>query len=458
MYGAGWDHRSVERPRKINNTGVGKIAFITSLEPGRQEKDRRIVGYFIIKNTTGGEKTETLLLGDAADGFVVPPSINLMLWDYYRNPRAPGKTFWGTGLFRYLDDRTASDILIILKTRCLSQGIGDIEASKIERALASVSNTRKHVINHLPPNDMNICPSCKKIIRENVNFCTQCRAKVISCQSCKHYNLEGDHYCSNCGDPINREVGAVALNKSTVSPRTIKDRLLEYGKANKKTLEEMSFCRDPEADTFVKTNAFAFLLGVIFDQGVRAEVAWSAPYELRKRLGNFDVCKMAELTDAEIESIICGEKKLHRFWKTTGKRIVDAAKKVVQEYGCDAAKMWSDMPRAEDLERRFREFDGIGQKKASMAVNILARDFGVPIQNWSGIDVSNDVMIKRVFLRAGLATKDTEEAIVEAGRKLNPDYPGALDFPAWDIGRKYCLNSNPLCSSCPLQDICPKMI
>ena len=116
MYGAGWDHRSVERPRKINNTGVGKIAFITSLEPGRQEKDRRIVGYFIIKNTTGGEKTETLLLGDAADGFVVPPSINLMLWDYYRNPRAPGKTFWGTGLFRYLDDRTALEILVRVKT------------------------------------------------------------------------------------------------------------------------------------------------------------------------------------------------------------------------------------------------------------------------------------------------------------------------------------------------------
>lgn len=458
MYGAGWDHRSVERPRKINNTGVGKIAFITTLEPDRQEKDRRIVGYFIIKKTTGGEKEETLLLGDATDGFVVPSSINLLFWDYYKNPKVPGKKMWGTGLFRYIDDRTALEILVKLKTLCLSQVISDVELSKIERALANLSDVKTVVIKHPPSHDINICPSCKKIIRENVNFCTQCREKLISCQRCKHYNLEGDHYCSNCGDPLNWEVEAVALNKSTVSSRTIKDRLLEYGKANKKTLEEMSFCRDPEADAFVKTNALAFLFGVIFDQGVRAEVAWSAPYELRKRFGHFNVCKMAEMTDAEIESIICGEKKLHRFWKTTGKRIVDAAKKVVQEYGCDAAKIWSDLPKAEDLERRFREFDGIGQKKASMAVNILARDFGVPIQNWSGIDVSNDVMIRRVFLRAGLATRDTEEAIIEAGRKLNPDYPGALDHPAWIIGREYCLNSAPLCSSCPLNDICPKLM
>jgi uncharacterized HhH-GPD family protein len=458
LYGAGWDHSNIERPRRINNTGVGKIAFITTLEPGRQEKDRRIAGYFIIKNITGGEKEETVLLGDASDGFVVPSNINLLFWDYYKNPKAPGKKMWGTGLFRYLDDQTASAILVNLKTFCLSQGTGDVELSKIERALVNLSNVKTDIIKHLPSRDTSICPSCKKTIRENVNYCTQCRAKLISCQKCKYYNLEGDHYCSNCGDPLNREVGEVALNKSTVSSRAIKDRLLEYGKANKKTLEEMSFCRDPEADAFVKTNALAFLFGVIFDQGVRAEVAWSAPYELRKRLGHFDVCKMAELTDAEIESIICGKKKLHRFWKTTGKRIVDAARKVVQEYGCDAAKMWSDEPRAEDLEGRFREFAGIGQKKASMAVNILARDFGVPIQNWSGIDVSNDVMIKRVFLRAGLATRNTEEAIIEAGRILNPDYPGALDHPAWIIGREYCLNSAPICSSCPLHDICPKLM
>jgi len=127
MYGAGWDHRSVERPRKINNTGVGKIAFITTLEPDRQEKDRRIVGYFIIKKTTGGEKEETLLLGDATDGFVVPSSINLLFWDYYKNPKVPGKKMWGTGLFRYIDDRTALEILVKLKTLCLSQVISDVE-------------------------------------------------------------------------------------------------------------------------------------------------------------------------------------------------------------------------------------------------------------------------------------------------------------------------------------------
>ena len=385
MYGAGWDHRNVERPRKINNTGAGKIAFITTLEPDSQEKDRRIAGYFIIKKTTGGEKAETLLLGDAADGFVVPPSINLMLWDYYKNPKAPGKTMWGTGLFRYLDDQTASEILTQLKTNCLSQGIDEVEIQKIERALSRVSGERKEVTKYPAPKDTYSCPSCKRNIRVGIKFCTQCRAKLISCAGCECYNLDDDLYCSNCGSPLRKDAGKKPP-RPEASSEAIRDKMLEYGQAHLKSPSDITFTGDPEADDFVKNNALAFLFGVIFDQGMRAEIAWKAPYELKYRLRHFDVNKIAQLTDPEIESIFCGKKKLHRFWKTTGKRVVDAAKRVVRDYDCDAAKIWNDVPSAEELERRFREFDGIGQKKASMAVNILARDLGVPVQNWSGMD------------------------------------------------------------------------
>lgn len=456
LYGAGWDHSNIERPRRINNTGVGKIAFITTLEPGRQEKDRRIVGYFIIKGISGGEKEETILLGDAADGFVVPPGINLKYWDYYKNANAPGRAMWGTGLFRYIDDRTASEILTQLKAISLSRGMDGAEIQKMERALSQLSGGEKEVTKHPAPKETYSCPSCKRNIRGGIKFCTQCQAKLNSCKECECYNLDDDLYCSNCGSPLRLDTGKKTIKPGS-SVEAIRDRLLEYGKAHLKSPSDVTFTGDREVDDFVKNNALAFLFGVIFDQGMRAEIAWRAPYELKCRLQHFDVSKIAQITDSEITSIFCGEKKLHRFWKTTGKRVVDAAKRVVRDYDCDAAKMWNDVPRAEELERRFREFDGIGQKKASMAVNILARDLGVPVQSWSGIDVSYDIMIRRVFLRTGLAPRDTEEAIIGAGRKLNPDYPGALDHPAWHIGRNYCLSSTPRCSLCPLQDVCPKL-
>jgi hypothetical protein len=42
-----------------------------------------------------------------------------------------------------------------------------------------------------------------------------------------------------------------------------------------------------------------------------------------------------------------------------------------------------------------------------MAVEILARDLGIPLREMSGSDVAYDVHLRRVFLRTGLADKTT---------------------------------------------------
>ncbi len=70
-----------------------------------------------------------------------------------------------------------------------------------------------------------------------------------------------------------------------------------------------------------------------------------------------------------------------------------------------------------------------------MAVEILARDFGIPIHDISGIDIAYDVHLRRVFLRAGLAEHDDVTHMVNVARTLHPERPGALDLPAWDMGR-----------------------
>jgi endonuclease III len=111
------------------------------------------------------------------------------------------------------------------------------------------------------------------------------------------------------------------------------------------------------------------------------------------------------------------------------------------------------------LENRFREFEGISQKKGSMAVNILVRDYAIPVSGGKeDIDISYDVHVRRVLLRTGLVAKDTEEDALRAARQLSPSYPGALDHPAWMIGQEFCHRSNPECSKCPLEGLCPKKL
>lgn len=93
-----------------------------------------------------------------------------------------------------------------------------------------------------------------------------------------------------------------------------------------------------------------------------------------------------------------------------------------------------------------------------MAVEILERDLGVEIREMSGSDVAFDVHIRRVFHRTGLAEVDDMDHMVEVARRIYPERPGALDGPAWVVGRTWCRPSFPRCPSCVLSEVCAKRI
>ena len=124
----------------------------------------------------------------------------------------------------------------------------------------------------------------------------------------------------------------------------------------------------------------------------------------------------------------------------------------------NAAELWPDAPTAMEPRRRREEFPGIGQKKAAMAAEILARDLRVGLKDLSGSDIAYDVHVRRVFLRTALAERDDVNHMVAVARAPHPECPGALDLPAWDIGRRWCRPSNPDCPACPLNSACPRLI
>ncbi len=214
---------------------------------------------------------------------------------------------------------------------------------------------------------------------------------------------------------------------------------------------------DPNANRFVKDDAFAFLVAVIADMGIRAERAWALPWELRQRIGHLNPHRVAA-APAAIHAAVQEPPKLHRFVNLVPAWIIQAAELVVADYAGDASRLWSDQPTAVELRRRLECFPGIGQKKAAMAVEILARDLAVPLQDLAGSDVAYDVHLRRVFLRAGLAERDDAQHMIAVAQALHAERPGALDLPAWDIGRRWCHPTAPDCVTCPLNTACARLI
>ena len=250
------------------------------------------------------------------------------------------------------------------------------------------------------------------------------------------------------------------MKESIERKRKVAKALIEFGKKFGKLnfKKEKHFTPNLEADKLIWNNPLAFLFGVILDQNMKAEKVWEIPYLLKQRLGHLDVRKTAEMLDEEIIAIFNQKPKLHRFPKTMALRIKKACRHLVEKYDGRAENIWNDNPKSDDLYRRFKKFEGIGQKKASMAMNILARDFGIKLKDKRSIDISHDIHIRKVFLRTGLVKKDEMNLMIKTARKLNPEYPGALDNPCWIIGRKFCHPRNPKCNECPISKICPKLL
>jgi len=219
-------------------------------------------------------------------------------------------------------------------------------------------------------------------------------------------------------------------------------------------------CRDdPDASRFIRDNAFAFLLAVIADYRVDADVAWRLPWRLSAQLGHLDPSQISAITPTALESAVRAVPQAHRHPAEVAKYFIRAAAKVVSEYGGDAANVWAGRIIPDAL-LHFDAFPGIGQKKASMAVNILYRDLHRLQPDESGLrllDVSYDMHVRRVFQRTGLVEHDSLQEVIGAARTLNPAYPGKLDLGAWHVGRTWCHPTDPDCAACRLRPACARV-
>ncbi len=93
-----------------------------------------------------------------------------------------------------------------------------------------------------------------------------------------------------------------------------------------------------------------------------------------------------------------------------------------------------------------------------MTLMLLWRSRGVEVSDMSGCDVAVDVHVRRVFLRSGLVERDDPGAMILSARDLNPELPGALDPPAWNVGRNWCHPRVPDCPNCPIAHRCPQLV
>lgn len=232
----------------------------------------------------------------------------------------------------------------------------------------------------------------------------------------------------------------------------------------KQPREKLSFTDNPKADEFfdnLEEYPHFFVLACVMDRQIKAERAWLIPYSVSKEIGSFEFKKLLEFNLEQFKEMF-KKNSFHRFNDTMAKIFYEAVQLIYNKYDSDASNIWKNNPKSATVVRRFLEFKGVGIKIATMATNILVRDFKIPMENYICIDISPDVHVKRVFKRLGFIPEDStvDELIycTYCARELNPNYPGIFDFSCFEIGREWCRPQNPKCKECYLNEYCPKVM
>lgn len=140
-----------------------------------------------------------------------------------------------------------------------------------------------------------------------------------------------------------------------------------------------------DADTLLVEDPLALLLGMLLDQQVPMEWAFTGPFTLRERLGHLDAHRIAAM-DVDEFVALCREKPaIHRFPKSMGERVHAVCAHVVEHYDGEADKIWKGVRSAQTIYDRLRDIPGYGDEKTKIFLAILAKRFGKTPSGWEDV-------------------------------------------------------------------------
>jgi uncharacterized HhH-GPD family protein len=145
----------------------------------------------------------------------------------------------------------------------------------------------------------------------------------------------------------------------------------------------LHLAQDPAADELISENPFALLVGMVLDQQIPLERAFSAPKDLQERLGGqLDPVAIAAMGPAKLAAAFAERPALHRFPASNAERVQQLARVVAEDYRGDAGAIWREARDGAELLRRVRALPGFGDQKARIFVALLGKQLGVRPRGW----------------------------------------------------------------------------
>lgn len=145
----------------------------------------------------------------------------------------------------------------------------------------------------------------------------------------------------------------------------------------------VTLSQNAAADALLDRDPLALLIGMVLDQQIPLEKAFSSPLELTKRLGHdLDARALAEFESDALAAIFAERPALHRFPTSMAGRVQGLARVLVADYDGDVRNLWADVSDGPELLARITALPGFGEQKGAIYLALLGKQRGVRPPGW----------------------------------------------------------------------------
>jgi uncharacterized HhH-GPD family protein len=140
---------------------------------------------------------------------------------------------------------------------------------------------------------------------------------------------------------------------------------------------------DTAADQLLTEDDNALLIGMVLDQQVPMEKAFSGPLVIAQRMGGrLDVAAIAAMNEEDFVSLCSQRPGIHRFPAAMAKRVRQLCQVLIADYDGQATNVWKDARSGSEVRANLERLPGFGADKAAIFTAVLGKRRGVTPDGW----------------------------------------------------------------------------
>ncbi|MBK9476600.1 MAG: Fe-S cluster assembly protein HesB [Tetrasphaera sp.] len=145
---------------------------------------------------------------------------------------------------------------------------------------------------------------------------------------------------------------------------------------------DIRIAQDPDADRVLSQDPFALLVGMLLDQQYPMEHAFRGPAKILERFGTLNPAAIRAADPEAFANLCATPPAIHRYGRSMAGRVQALAATVVQEYGGDAAAIWTTATTGEELFARLEALPGFGAQKSKIFLALLGKQLAFRPPGW----------------------------------------------------------------------------